>query len=323
MLARLKDEEVNYHAAIVDSGKLELYLEDTLREVCGAKSSSVFYIDSKEGVDQLKDHGLVFPYEAKQWLFIVRYDKVKRYRQTLLKIVKARFDSSKILFLFEKYIDFKKFSDDVGSSLNSMYLKNLNRQDVVALFDDVSIPRDLLLFTYQSYRTEPEKVMQVREHLLNKGTFSSRAEITKLIGISAGSAEQFVFQLLGTIPKNEKSQVRMIKNRLQVLEELAKVYGYGKLRAILQATTKDVLDIKTLYLTGVFYDKLGQVPEGYDSKRLSRYKFRYSNIIQISYTRILDLYLLLYNSPRWSTSLDSSRFLYTYYRNLGLKTWRY
>lgn len=319
MLETLTEKEVNVHLYMCDSGKLDMYVYNLLKSVTHGTKDTILYVNKKSDVEEMSDLALVMPYQAEQWLFIINYDKVKRHRKKIIDLIKQKHISSKYLISFSKYIDFKKFIDDVGTTANSMYLKNLSLRDVRFLFRKHKLSKDLFQFVYCSYRSEVEKLMELLDYLDNGQVVKTRKEITDLVGISTGSVQHFIFQLLGTPPKTIKSREKVIKNRCLTLTELSKVYGVRGIKTILTNSVKDILDIKTLNLTGVLYKSIDNIPEGYDSKKLLRYKAFYGKILDISYSRILELYLLLYNEGSWSSELDMYRFLYTHYRNLGLE----
>lgn len=319
MLKDLVDKTLNYHTVMCDSGKLDLLVYNLLKQACNGNKDTIFYVNKKSDVEEMLDLSLIMPYSADQWLFIVNYNKVKRQRRKLIEFIKAKTVSSKVLVSFDKYADFKKFNDDLGALVNSMYLKTLRKDDMAFLFRGTKLGKDLKEFIFYSYRSEVEKVMSVLEYIKDGHSVKTRKDITELVGISTGSIQHFIFQLLGKPPKTEKSRERIIKNRSYILSELAKVYGIRGIKTILTNSVKDILDIKTLYLSGVVYKSLTNIPEGYDSKRLLRYRVFFGKIIDIEYSRILELYLLLYNEGVWSNELDLYKFLYVYYRNLGLE----
>lgn len=319
MLKDLVDKTLNYHTVMCDSGKLDLLVYNLLKQACNGNKDTIFYVNKKSDVEEMLDLSLIMPYSADQWLFIVNYNKVKRQRRKLIEFIKAKTVSSKVLVSFDKYADFKKFNDDLGALVNSMYLKTLRKDDMAFLFRGMELGKDLKEFIFYSYRSEVEKVMSVLEYIKDGHSVKTRKDITELVGVSTGSIQHFIFQLLGKPPKTEKSRERIIKNRSYILSELAKVYGVRGIKTILTNSVKDILDIKTLYLSGVVYKSLTNIPEGYDSKRLLRYRVFFGKIIDIEYSRILELYLLLYNEGAWSNELDLYKFLYVYYRNLGLE----
>lgn len=319
MLKDLVDKTLNYHTVMCDSGKLDLLVYNLLKQACNGNKDTIFYVNKKSDVEEMLDLSLIMPYSADQWLFIVNYNKVKRQRRKLIEFIKAKTVSSKVLVSFDKYADFKKFNDDLGALVNSMYLKTLRKDDMAFLFRGTKLGKDLKEFIFYSYRSEVEKVMSVLEYIKDGHSVKTRKDITELAGVSTGSIQHFIFQLLGKPPKTEKSRERIIKNRSYILSELAKVYGVRGIKTILTNSVKDILDIKTLYLSGVVYKSLTNIPEGYDSKRLLRYRVFFGKIIDIEYSRILELYLLLYNEGVWSNELDLYKFLYIYYRNLGLE----
>ena len=319
MLEALTDREVNVHTMMQDSGKLDLFVYNMLKKATSGNKDTVIYVNKKSDVEEMSDLSLVMPMNADQWLFIISYDKVKRHRRKIIELVKQKNPSSKYLVSFEKYVDFKRFNDDLGSMVNSMYLKNLNQKDARFLFRKYKFDKDLFQFIFYSYRSEVEKMMTLLSFLDMGQTVRSRKDVTDLVGVSTGSIQHFIFQLLGKKPLSLKSQSIIVKNRTVTISELAKVYGVRQLKGIITNSVKDILDIKSLNLTGVLYKSIDKIPEGYDSTRLLKYKPFYAKILDVPYIRILDLYLLLYNERSWNSELDMYRFIYTYYRNLGIE----
>jgi len=301
MLETLTDREINVHTMMQDSGKLDLFVYNMLKKATNGNKDTVIYVNKKSDVEEMSDLSLVMPMNAEQWLFIISYDKVKRHRRKIIELIKQKSPSSKYLISFEKYIDFKRFNDDLGSMVNSMYLKNLNQKDARFLFRKYKFDKDLFQFIFYSYRSEVEKMMTLLSFLDMGQTVRSRKDVTDLVGVSTGSIQHFIFQLLGKKPLSLKSQGIIVKNRTVTISELAKVYGVQQLKGIITNSVKDILDIKSLNLTGVLYKSIDKIPEGYDSTRLLKYKPFYAKILDVPYIRILDLYLLLYNERSWNS----------------------
>jgi len=319
MLEALTDSEINVHTVMLDSGKLDMFVYNTLKKSTNGNKDTIIYVNKKSDIEEMSDLSLVMPMQADQWLFIINYDKVKRHRKKIIELIKKKNISSKYLVSFSKYIDFKKFNDDLGSIVNSMYLKNLSLADVRFLFRKYRFDKDLFQFIFYSYRSEVEKMMSLLSFLETGHLIKSRKDATDLVGVSTGSVQHFIFQLLGKKPLSDKSQKTVLKNRVNTVTELAKVYGVRGLKGILTNTVKDILDIKSLYLNGVIYKTIDNIPEGYVATRLLKYKPFYAKILDISYVRILDLYLLLYNERSWNSEVEMYQFIYTYYRNLGIE----
>jgi hypothetical protein len=319
MLEALTDKEINVHTVMLDSGKLDMFIYNTLKKSTGGNKDTIIYVNKKSDIEEMSDLALVMPMQADQWLFIINYDKVKRHRRKIIELIKKKNISSKYLVSFSKYADFKKFNEDLGSIANSMYLKNLNLTDVRFLFRKYRFDKDLFQFIFYSYRSEVEKMMSLLSFLETGHLIKSRKDVTDLVGVSTGSVQHFIFQLLGKKPLSEKSQKTVLKNRVNTLTELSKVYGVRSLKGILTNSVKDILDIKSLYLNGVIYKTIDNIPEGYVATRLLKYKPFYAKILDISYMRILDLYLLLYNERSWNSEVEMYQFIYTYYRNLGIE----
>lgn len=315
MLNMLDDIDTNVHVYMSNSGLLDLYIYNRLKKICKADTDSIFYVKKASDMVEIEELSLVFPSLAKQWLFIVEGTKVPYGR--LVKFLNSKPESMKVLVKVESYTDFLELKKNIKvAPLNFMYLKNLNKEDFKYLFQGKVLTPQLLDFIFYSYRLEVEKIMEVRQFLEGGGRLPDRRSVTDLVGVSAGSIEHFVSSLITTKLKTTKSKDMLLKRRISVLVGLSEIYGVSKLRNILLATAKDYLDIKTLYLSGAVYKSLDNIPKGYDEKRLSRYKYKYSTIITYPYSSLVNLYLCLNNQGAWNVNSDMLRFIYNYFQTL-------
>lgn len=317
MLEAITDVNINYHTVMVDDGKFEVYLEDLLKKVTKSTNQTVFRVYDKDGIERAEELLYLYPQDSLQWLFIVDYSKIKRYRARLLKVVKTNSITSKFLIKFDKYVDFKNFNEST-KNVNSMYLKRLNMADMKFLLRKNPLSKDLFMYVYYSYRTVPDKVLQLAEALELGQVIRKRKDVTELLGTSPSSAQDLVFKLLSKRPKNAKSRRTVISNRCKVLSELSEVHGFSTLRNILMATVKDFIDIKVIYLNADSYKTL-VVPQGYDAKRLLRHKVFYKKILELDLGMLTQLYLTLYNCGVWNDELAMYNFLYNYYDLIGLE----
>lgn len=309
-LRDLADSNKNVHILLSSSNLSELYVYDTLKAKCNANVDSIFNIDSKSSINEMLELVNLQPFTADKWLFVLDFKKAK----SVIKDKKGIFESSTSEFLI-KVKDYKEYKEakELLGNVNDIYLSFIRFYDTEFLLKDYNIPPKLIGFISKSYSSDPEQIFALREELNNGRVIERRKDIIDICGVSAGSLNSYALTLLKDFPKTDKGRKIVCKNRIGVAYELAETYGFSKMRNFLLACVKDILDIKQLYMVGTIYDRIENLPDCYDTKRLSRYKSMLNIIIEIPYSRILNLYLCLKQSGNWYKDIDMVSFLYLYY----------
>lgn len=321
-LRNLSDENLNTHLLLTKSNMSEMYIYDILKGKCKASRDSVFDVNSKKSFDNMIELVNIQPFLADRWLFVIDYSKVKKQIADKKGIFLS--ESSEFLINVKNYKDYKEVKDLLGK-VNDVYLSYINFYDTEYLLKDSGISDKLISFVYKSYSSDPEQVFVLLKELKSGTKVETRKHISDICGVSTGSLNSFAISLLGDEPKGIKGHKMVIRNRIKVALELSEVYGFRKMRNFLVACVKDILDIKTLYLTGIIYDRISDIPEVYvkdeegnkvlvyDEKRLSRYKNYLDTIKNIPYQRIVGLYLMLKEWGIWYKDTDMINFIYQYY----------
>jgi hypothetical protein len=314
VLKDLKDINKRVHLLLTSSDLAEMYVYDALKERCQATLESVLEVNNAGTFKSMCELVNVQPNLADNWLFVVKYSKVK----SQLKKVLGIFESMTSVFLIkvDNYKDFKEFKE-LYSQCNDLYLQTIRRADIYYLLNGYSLSPKVLDFIATSYFKEPEKVFELVRELSNGAVIENTKDVIKLCGESMGSIQKFVMQLLTDAPKTEMFLKRSYKKRVGVLYDLCESFNPKTAYNYIRATIKDVLYIKMLYLEGSIYDKVRDLPECFDEKKLSRYNYVLKTITcDISYSRILNLYNKLYKDGRWYSTQDGISFLYRYYLDL-------
>lgn len=321
-IRKLRNEDINTHLLLTSSSLSEMYIYDILKGKCEATRDSIYDVDTKTGFKNMLELVDIQSSLSEKWLFVITYSKVK----SLIKDHKGIFssDTSEFLIKVKNYKEYKEVKE-LLDNVNDIYLSYIKSYDVEFLLQKHELPSSLIDFISKSYYSDPEQVFVLLKELDGGRVVDSRKKIVEICGVSSGSVNTFALSLLKEPPKTEKGRKKVCNNRINVALELADTYGFSKMRNFLMASIKDILDIKTLYISGVIYDKIRDIPEvevmdskgeksvAYDSKRLAKYNHYLHTIIEIPYTRILRLYLQLKEQGRWYKDVDMIVFIYQYY----------
>lgn len=310
-LRELTSEKINVHLVLSNSGLADMYVYDTLKDMCKATLESVIDVESKASFKYMLELVNMQSYLSEKWLFTINYSKVKG----LCKSHKGMFGINTACFLVrvKNYKEFKEFKELVPTC-NDLYLPIIRRNDVAFLFKDLNISQKVLDFVSSSYSRDPEKIFELRKMLIGGEEVEDQRSVVKLLGASTGSINKIIFLLLADPPKTKVGFTRVFKKRVQICSDLVEAYGTRSLRNFMLSTTRDILQIKTLYMQGVIFKSIKNLPEAYDEKKLSKYNYYLDTIEEeIPYERIIKLYLLLQQDKAWYSTQDVLGFLYKYY----------
>lgn len=311
-LLELGSAEKNVHMLLTSSNLIELYVYDKIRDFCKAsRDESIYEANTVREFRDIIDLVNLYPMQSNKWLFIIDYSKIKRE----VEKNKGIFESVSSCFLIRvsKYKDFKDFKE-FYPKVNDLYLSVIRRNEVMYLLDGYGLSQKLVDFVAKSYYRDPEKVFTLKKALDSGSRVSTQKDIVSICGSSAGSINHFIMLLLAPKPTTEKGSKTVYHNRISIGLELIDTYGISSVYNFLVSGVKDLIQIKTLYLRGVIYDSIRDLPPGFDEKKLSRYSIYLRKIKEeISYSSLMSLYLALKENGKWFSYLDMIKFLYDYY----------
>lgn len=310
-LRELESENKTVHMYLASSGIIDLFIYDTLKQSCQATLESIIEVKTITQFHDMLDVINMSPFAADKWLVIIHYKAVK----VLLKKWVAVFDSPTTRFLIKvkNYKEFKEFKE-LYPEVNDLYLSLIRHNEVMYLLKPYSgISEKLIDFVAKSYSREPEKIFELRKELQSGLEVPDRKAIVKLLGVSAGSINYFALQLLKDPPTTERGMLITYRHRVKTAYELGQAYNISTFRNFLLSAVKDIITIKELYLNGVIYDRIKNIPDCFDEQKLSRYNYYLDTINHIPMSRVMKLFISLKQCGVWRSQLDMVRFLYTYY----------
>lgn len=311
-LRHLRSAENNVHLLLTSSNLAEIYVYDELKSICGATVESVVDVNSKSTFQNMLDLVNMQPLLADKWLFVIIYkggikQLVKKY-EGIFQTETARF-----LVKVENYKDFKEFKGVIRNA-NDLYLNVIRHDDIAFMLNGYKLSSNVIEFVEKSYYRDPEKVFILAKELANGAVVSNNRDVVRICGESSGSIARFAMLLLNEMPSSENGLKRVYSKRVKILVDLCESFGTRSTYNFLVAALKDILNIKILYLQGIIYDSIRDLPEVYDEKKLSRYNMYLKRIIQdLTYENILRLYVALCKCDRWRNPQDGVLFLYNYY----------
>lgn len=309
-LKDLSNPEKNVHMCMSNSGLIDIYVHDTLKELCGTTAEEIIEVNTKADFGKMLQLINMRPFSSDKWFVIMEYGKVK----SPLQKAKGILESSYVCFLIKvkNYREFKEFKE-FYEGVNDLYLALIRQKDVRFLLEPYEIGDSVIDFVAKSYSREPEKVFTLYNELKNGLIVENKREVVKLLGASAGSITSFVFQLLKEYPKTERGLKTVYKNRIKTANELSQAYGLATFRNFIMSAVRDILTIKDLYISGTIYDRIRGLPEGFDEGKLAKYNYYLDVINSIPYARVMRLWVLLKRQGVWRSPLDMFQFMYSYY----------
>lgn len=318
MISDLENLDMPVHLVQSNSSMADIYIHDTLRRVYNASVDSVITVDDKRSVAYMFELLNLMPYNADKWIFEINWKKAGKYIPKNSDVFKS--ETSVFVINVEYYKDFKEVNGFL-KSCNQLYLSFIKHGDVKYLLRECDLTEKLKDFVAYTYAREPEKIFTLRKEMLEGGKeILNQKDIVKLLGASASSVLNFVLLLLNDGPKTERGEKMVYRKRVQTGLDLINAYGVSTFRNYLNSTVYDLLQLKILYLEGVVYDRVRDLPDGYDEKKLSRYGYCLNKIEhEIPYNKLLRLYSILQSkeNKRWYSEEDFLSFIYSYYSEMG------
>jgi hypothetical protein len=257
---------------------------------------------------------------AEKWFVYVDLSVFKGKFTELCKIIS---ESSAITYfcVADKYKDFKTFKNDCEKieikGIYDYYLTFLKKADFAYLYYQI-VPKEKRMikalsdYLSKGYSGDIESIFTLFEQLKQGASVNSRKEIAEICGLGGNTAENFLLQLFNKTSGTEKGLKITLKNRLKAGFDLGETYGYNRFHSYLYNAVKGFNDIKVLQISGEVYRDLNKHIEGYDEKKLLRYRRYLSKIEEIPLSKLLKVRLLL-EENKWGSEGDFTAFIYRLY----------
>lgn len=312
-LKDLSSVSINKHLLLSTSGKIDIYVHDTLKKTYNASIDSIYKIESKQDYNSMLELVSIQPYLSDKWVFEIDYKKVKKFIFNKIGIFES--ETSCFCFLVQNYREFKEVKKEL-KECNDLYLPIIRRADSMFMMEGLEVSEKIKSFVATSYSRDPECVFTFCENIRNGMEVNSQKDVVKMLGASSGSVVNFAMLLLADPPTTERGLKMVYRKRVQLGHDLCNAYGCSSFRNFLSSTIYDLLQIKILYLQGVIYDKVKGIPEQFDEKKLSKYSFQLDRVINnVSYEKLAKLYCMLQEKDNkvWYTPNNMVEFIYKYY----------
>lgn len=313
---KLEEYDTSKHLSISVSGKADIYIHDTLKKVHGVNIDSIFEVSDKKSFANMCQLTQIQPYLSNKWMFEIDFKKVG----SLIKPNIGVFDSNSSVFSFivKTYKEYKACKE-LFSDINDIYVPIIRRNDVYYLLNGYNLIPKIVDFIATSYARDPESIFTLIDFLNQGSEINSTKDIVKLIGASSGSINKFVMLLLKEKPVSAVGLKRVIKLRVQMCKDLCNAYGVSSVRNFLNSAIYSILQIKILYMNGIIYNSIINLPDAFDEVSLRKYSFYLDTIEkEIPYERILNIYNVLQKNENrvWRTEGDAISFIYGLYREV-------
>lgn len=316
MLRDLDDRDYEVVLFQTPSDKLKIFVQDKLKAKYQCNQDTIINVETKKDLAKVKEVlGLVSPF-SERWLVIVNVAKVGL--KELCPIINAS-TTCTFLCITDKYKTYKALKEGIkkNNSYVELYLTYLRRHDFIYLYDalvpeDNKMSKPLFDYFVQSYSSDIEEVFDLFIALNGGMKVKTRKDISDICGIGGLTIESFIFSMVKEFPNTEKGLKKVMHNRLQAGKELSEMYKYDSLYSFMKSSISSIVQVKMLIDTGVVYKTIRNLPEGYDSMKLTRYQKYMWSIGQIPLSRFLRLADCM-GRTRWHNESDFINFLYKYY----------
>lgn len=304
------------------SDVLKMFLQDKIKAQLNSTQESILVVDSKKTLREAGNLSGMIPFDAKRWLFVLDLDKIG-VNSDLQEVI---YNNSTGLFLCttDKYSTYKRFKEmcKVLDKMLDFYITYLKRMDFYYLYyaivpKESMLPKALSDFVQKGYSNDISTVINFFMEL-NRGTkFDSKKSIIDFCGQSGNTVDNLLFSLLEMQFKTERGIKSVIGNRLKAGYELAQSIGWRKLRNYLYSSLNAVMDIKGLYISGVIYKRIENLPDNFNEKKLSKYQRLFHKIKEVPFSDMVRLRIALYECGDWNNEADYLRFIYRYSYYVG------
>lgn len=315
-LRELRSDKRNVHLILSNSDMASLFVYDELKSACGATLESVLNVDSSSSFKEMLSLVNVEPFLSKRWLFLIEYKNVKSLIEKNVNIFKS--ESSCFLITVHRYLDYKNVKSLI-EGVNDLYMSYLRMNEVAYILDGFEISYKLVEYVAKMYAREADKIFKLRQELISGNIPATTKDIIGMLGASSGSVDRLVMLLVSDPPSTERGTRMVFKKRMSILSDLCESYGASSTRNYILLAVKDFIYLKQLYLAGIIYKDVRDLPECFDEKRLSKHNMYLNSIEEnVPISRLMGLYAYLLSLGKWNNKGDAVAFLYGYYNSLGV-----
>lgn len=318
MALKSLDNDLSFILFQTTSDLMRIFIQDKIKKVNNNSTGNIFVLENKKDFKEALTTCNVQPFGADKWLFIIDTGKMNLSYNDLKAIIR---NNSSGVFLVEvqRYQEYKRIKNIVGDTEGflDLYLPRLNRYDFLYLYDYYTpdwnkLPTKLYNQVFRDYNNDVDAVMNLFKAMKNGARVTSIKDVASICGEAGNTVESYVISLLKDPPNTEKGTIITIRNRIKAGLDLAEVHDYEKMWVYMVGCIKAFTDIKMLSINGIIYKRIQhELPEGYDDKKLFRYRKYVWRLEEIPFSRVIRLRYALQRN-KWKSGEDFLKFIYDY-----------
>jgi hypothetical protein len=329
-LNEIEIKALTHRVVILQTHELiQLFITDTVRKVLGASQEQYFDVSSKNELKNIYSLGSVQPFGASKWFIVVDLDKIP------ISDLVQTFDHGESCFFLcvtSKYFNFKKLKEALNKHndiqkkkkltqipYEELYLTYLRKADFYYLYSNYlgdipnKLTENLVNYVYKNYAGDLDALFLLLDALREGEEFQKEKDIIAICGLGRNTTQNFIIKIMTSTPKTEKGLKSVIRKNLQRGFDLSSDLEWGMIWTFTRAFVRSSIEIKSLCISGVVYEDLHALPDGYDQQKLIKYN-RYMWFIRSQpLSKLLAVYKLL-DDFKWTSELEFYKFLCEYYK---------
>lgn len=322
MLLRELDGNVRPSVVILQtsSSRLEMYIQDKMKLKYHVHQEAMIDIQTKQNYKEVRDVIGVLPPFAERWLVLVNLDRNSD--KDLMRLI-SQSTTCCFVCTVHKYSIYKRVKQELKevNGVFDFYINYLRRADLLYLYDafvseDNRLTKNLFDFVAQGYSGDIDSIFELLIAINNGQKFTTRKDITDLLGAGGLTIESYIFQLLKPLSGSDTGLTSVVRNRVKVGYDLGQLFSWRTMYDMLSSSLGYLIEIKMLILSGDVYKDIRNLPDSYNEKRLAKYQKYIWRLKELTMSELLRLRVSL-GSKVWDSDADFVNFIYKYYGEKG------
>lgn len=182
------------------------------------------------------------------------------------------------------------------------------------------LPEALINFVAKNYQYDIQSVMDLIALQKSGNQIDNKKELIEAIGVGGNSIANLTINILKARPKTESSRKRNIASVIKLIRDLTYTYNYMTIRRFVLNNIDGCIEMKQLQLMGLYNKPNKEVPEAFDTKRLSMLR-RFESIIlnEVDLPRLLNLKICLLKYNDFNAEVALLQAVTEYFDNIQVE----
>ena len=309
---------------LIDSPKLQNFVQEKALSVIAHQSDSEIIVSSEDDMLVLKDAASVLPPFADKWVVIFDGDKapikglgslIKKTRQTCYYYIYCK--------EYKNYRQILQTLKTSGMSYFDLYLQYFSHREFnyiracTETEKTTELSSKLQTYIINNYSKNVEGIMTLIEKMNEGYEINKRTDIEAVCGLPDIHTDDYVLKLLTFEWSNKAKGLKtQVKNQTNLIYNMGESLGYDTLYNYINTSFTTLINTKGMMLSNIInpYNPISGLTalENLDIREQQRIKKQLNSVATIEsipYSKILDYYSI-FKTKRWSDGLDALNFLY-------------